>query len=163
MKPTLWDRRAGRNAPCMFGWLPYVWTSPCLDAPCMFGCPPVCLDAPVFLDPPICLDTPICLDAPICFNIPHMFGCPSYDWMAPYILTPSFVRCKGCPYAPNTFVHPCMFGWPNMFGHPSMFVCPHMFKCPLYIHNTKKVWFVRLRGCSYAPIHLDAPCMFGCP
>ena len=43
-----------------------------------------------------------------------------------------------------------------------------MFGCPLYIHNTKKACFVRLRGCPYAPIHLDAPiclddpCMFGC-
>ena len=31
---------------------------------------------------------------------------------------------------------------------------------PMYIHNTKKACFVRLRGCPYAPIHLDAPCMF---
>ena len=52
---------------------------------------------------------------------------------------------------------------------------PHMFGCPLYLHNTKKACFVRLRGCPYAPIHLDAPIcldgphmfghphMFGCP
>ena len=32
---------------------------------------------------------------------------------------------------------------------------PHKFGCPLYIHNTKKACFVRLRGCPYAPIHLD--------
>ena len=44
-----------------------------------------------------------------------------------------------------------------------------MFGCPLYIHNTKKACFVRLRGCPYAPIHLDAPicldapCMFDAP
>ena len=38
-----------------------------------------------------------------------------------------------------------------------------MFGCPLYIHNTKKACFVKLRGCPYAPIHLDAPCMFECP
>ena len=37
-----------------------------------------------------------------------------------------------------------------------------MFGCTLYIHNTKKACFVRLRGCPYAPIHLDAPiCMDG--
>ena len=35
-------------------------------------------------------------------------------------------------------------------------VCPHMLGCPLYINNTKKACFVRLRGCPYAPIHLDA-------
>ena len=46
---------------------------------------------------------------------------------------------------------------------------PHMFGCLLYIHNTKKACFVRLRGCLYAPIHLyapiclDAPCALGCP
>ena len=37
-----------------------------------------------------------------------------------------------------------------------------MFGCPLYIHNTKEACFVRLRGCPYASIHLDAP-MFGHP
>ena len=37
-----------------------------------------------------------------------------------------------------------------------------MFGCPLYIQNTKKACFVRFRGCPYAPIHLDAPCMFRC-
>ena len=66
-----------------------------------------------------------------------------------------------------------MFGCPHMFGHPHMFGCLlyvlMMFGCPLYIHNTKKACFVRLRGCPYAPIHLDAPicldapCMFGWP
>ena len=34
---------------------------------------------------------------------------------------------------------------------------PYMFGCPLYIHNTKKTCFVRIKGCPYAPIHLDAP------
>ena len=34
---------------------------------------------------------------------------------------------------------------------------------PPYIHNTKIACFVTLRECPYAPIHLDAPCMFGCP
>ena len=39
---------------------------------------------------------------------------------------------------------------------------PHMFGCPLYMHNTKKACFVRLRGCPYAP-HIWMPQMFGCP
>ena len=34
--------------------------------------------------------------------------------------------------------------------------------CPLYIHNTKKACFVRLRGCPYAPIHSDSH-MFDAP
>ena len=33
-----------------------------------------------------------------------------------------------------------------------------MFGCPLYIHNTKKGYFVRQRRCPHAPIHLHAPC-----
>ena len=32
-----------------------------------------------------------------------------------------------------------------------------MFGCPLYIQNTKKDCFVRLRVCLYTPIHLGAP------
>ena len=45
-------------------------------------------------------------------------------------------------------------------------ICPHTFGCPLYINNTKKACFVRLRGCPYAPyiwmppVCMDAPCMF---
>ena len=44
---------------------------------------------------------------------------------------------------------------------------PHTFACPLYMHNTKKTCFVRLRGCLYATIHLDTlyvwmpPCLDG--
>ena len=38
----------------------------------------------------------------------------------------------------------------------------HMFRCPLYIHNTKKACFVRLRGCPYAHT-FGCPNMFGCP
>ena len=59
---------------------------------------------------------------------------------------------------------------------------PLVFGCPPYTHNTKKACYVILRGCPYAPIHLDAPmcldallyvwmppvcwdapCMFECP
>ena len=45
---------------------------------------------------------------------------------------------------------------------PHKFGCPYVwmiFGCPLYIHNTKKTCFVRLRGCPYAPIHLGHPNM----
>ena len=40
---------------------------------------------------------------------------------------------------------------------------PHMFGCPLYIHNTKKGCFVRLKWCPYAPIPLDAPICLNAP
>ena len=97
--------------------------------------------------PPICLDTPICLDD---------------FWMPLYIHNTKkacFVRIRGCPYAPIHLDAPC-----NAQHKESMlcqtkgvFICSHTFGCPLYIHNTKKACFVRLMGCPYAPIHLDAP------
>ena len=113
-----------------------------------------------------------------------MFGCPLYIHNTNKAC---FVRLRGSPYAP---IHldapicldaPCMFGWPHMFEHPHicldascMFGHPHMFGyspyvwmmfgCLLYIYNTKKACFVRLRGCPYAPhtfvcppVCLDAP------
>ena len=83
-----------------------------------------------------------------------------------------FVLCmyKGHPNIWGTH----MFGCPlNMCGHSHMFGCPHMFGCSLYIHNTKKVCFVTLRGvhmphkfvcpiCLDVPIYFNAPHMFGC-
>ena len=63
---------------------------------------------------------------------------------------------------------PCTFGCllcldaPVCLDTHHTFRCPHMFGCPLYINNTKKACFVRLRVCPYAPIHLDAPGMFRC-
>ena len=71
--------------------------------------------------------------------------------------------------APHVWILPCMLGIPmfgcplNMCGHSHMFGYPFMFGWLTYIHNTKKAYFVTLRECPYAPIHLDAPCMFGCP
>ena len=109
------------------------------------------------------------------------FECPLYVWMPPYVwMAPCMF---GCPHMP-----PCMFGHPHMFGCPCMLGCPqclngllyvwmpHMppcmlghppclyapyvwmiFGCPI-THNTKKACFVSLKGCPYAPIHVDAPC-----
>ena len=81
------------------------------------------------------------------FEHPHMFGCPSHIWMAQ-----------------NLGVSVC----PQYICTPPCLDTLHMCGCPLYIHNTKKACFVRLRWCPYTPIHLDAsicwdaPCMFGC-
>ena len=79
-----------------------------------------------------------------------------------------------------------MFGCPHIFGwcldapvhtqHKERILCqtkevstcPHTSACPLYINNTKKACFVRLRGCPYAPtdldvtICLDTTYMLGC-
>ena len=87
---------------------------------------------------------------PICFGYSNIFGHLPYVWM------PSCMF--GCPHM---FGHP-LYVWlplcldaPYMFGHP-LYVWM-MFGCLLYIHNTKKVCFVILKECPYAPIHLDAP------
>ena len=88
-----------------------------------------------------------------------MKECPLYVWMPPYVWT-----------------------LPYMFGClPYVLI---MFGCPLYIHNTKKACFVRVRGihmpqyiwmlpyvwmppvcldgptCLNTPTCLDASCMF---
>ena len=106
----------------------------------MFACPlhvwtpPIYLDTLcIYLDIPCMFGHPICLNTPICLDAPSMFGCPPYVWMS-HIL-------RGCPYA--------------------QYICkPPYVWMPPYIHNTKKACFVRLRGCPYTPIHLDAPiCM----
>ena len=135
-KPTLQDRKACRNAPCMFGHLH------------MFGCHSECLDTYLWLDAPICLDTthmfqcpcmldtPICLDAPCLFGHLHMFGCPHYVW------TP-----------------PCMFGYPTLLDNtcicldaPCMFGYPHMFGClPVCLDTSISL---------YAPNMLDVPCTY---
>ena len=153
----------------------YVWTLPYVWMPC------ICLDAPIYLD------------------TSHMFVCPLYVLMmfgSPLYIHNTrkacFVRLRGCPYAPIHFDghicldSPCMFGWspyvwtphkclnaPYMFGYPHMFGHPHMFGCLLYIYNTKKACFVRLRGCPYAPyiwmphfwmhpLYVWLPHTFGC-
>ena len=73
-----------------------------------------------------------------------MFGHPLYVWMPQYAL-----------------ILPCMFGHPNVWMPPEymwtlsyVWMLPYvweMFGCLLYIYNTKKACFVRLRGCPYAP------------
>ena len=71
------------------------------------------------------------LDAPVCWDAP-MFGWPPV--------------CLDTPYV---WMLPVCLDAPCMLGHP-LYV-RMMFGCPLYIHNTKKACFVRLRRCPYAP------------
>ena len=155
----------------------------------MFGHPTVCLDAA------ICLDTPCMFLHPYVWMSPFIWMHPLYVWMPPYVwITPCMF---GCPPSLDTLLYvwmppyvwilpvslgTLMFGCPlNMCGHSHMFGHPHMFGCLLYIYNTNKTCFGRLRGCPYTSIHLDAPicldtcnmfgcsqnmwtlCMFGCP
>ena len=107
--------------------------APYIWMPHMCGYPHIFECLPVCWDTPICFDAPsVCLDAPMCLDAP------------PVCLD---VHMFGCPHV-----------W--MFGH-SLYVWI-MFGCPQYIHNTKKACFVTLRECPYVPVHLYAPCMFGC-
>ena len=200
----IWMSLVYFNAPiCLdtthiFGYHLYVSMSPicldiptCLDAPCMlecphmFGCPPVCLDVPIcssiYVWMPLYVWTsPVCLDAPL--YVLMIFGCLLYTHNTKKAC---FVRLRGCPYAP---IHldvpicldaPCMFRWPPYVWTPPicldapMYVWM-MFGCLVYIYNTKKACFVRLRWCPYAvytfgsplcldtPIYSDTTHMFGC-
>ena len=106
-KPTLLDRKACRNAPCMFGhphmfgFPAYVWMSPYIWTPHMFGCP-------------------------LCVLM--MFGCPLYMHNTKKAC---FVRQRGCPDAPITFGYPTYVWMPHVcLDAPCMFRYPHMFGCP---------------------------------
>ena len=75
-----------------------------------------------------------------------------------------FVLCmyRGHPNIFQTYGTSKHMGCPHIFrGHPNIGV-PHIFGFPLYIHNTKKACFVRLRGCPYAP-YIWMPHIFECP
>ena len=89
-----------------------------------------------------------------------------------------FVRLRVCPYAPYIWMPPVCWDAPICLDAPVCLdtpigldapICLDDVWTPLYLHNTKKACFVRLRGCPYAPIHLDAPyswmhpCVFECP
>ena len=122
------------DAPCMFD-------APCVWMLLMFGWLPVSLDAPICL--PVWLDTPI-----------H-FGAP-YVWM-PHV-------CLDAPICLDDVWMP-----PVQTQHKESLLCqtrgvhmhPYIWMA-LYINNTNKACFVRLRGVHMPPIHLDNPCMFRC-
>ena len=161
---------------------PYVWTTPiCLDAPkCLHT--PTCLDSPVCLDAPCIFGHPLCLDTSHMFGCPHMFGHPLYVWMifgCPLYIHNTKKVCyqtKGVFICPHTFGCP-LYVWiplhldtPCMSGHlsyiwmsPYVWMPPVCLDAPCTYTTQRKACYVRLRGCPYAPIHLDAPCMFGRP
>ena len=140
----------------------------CPYAPCIWM-PPVCLDAALCLDaPPVCLDAPYVWMAPVCwdahtFGHPHMLALPHMFGHPHMLALPHMFGCPckfGCPLCLETL---CVVRWPpHVWTPPVCLDVLHIFGCSLYIHNTEKACFVRLRGCPYAPIHLDAP-HAGCP
>ena len=133
--------------------------------PHMFECLPVCLDAPMFgwsHMPPCIFGHPIWMSLYV--RVPLMFGCPLYAWH-PICLDDVWMPAAHTQHKERMLCQT-----------KGVSICPNTFGCPLYIHNTKKACFVRQRGCPCAPlyvwmlpvcldatIHLDGPCMFGCP
>ena len=175
-KPALWDRKACRNAPCMFGH-PICLDTPniCLDDPLyvlmMFGCPvhtqhkKACFVRlrGVHMSPYIWM--PRMFGCTYCmFWCPHMFGhqphfgCPFYVWKSPthldvplHVWTPPFVWM-----AQYFWMHPLYVWMPPYVWMPTyMFGFCHMFGCPHPCLWTQYVWM--------APYVWITPCMFGCP
>ena len=106
----------------------------------MFRSPMICLDAPCIFGHPY-VWTPSCM-----FGCPHIFGCLPVCLGTPYAWILDALVCLDTPLCLDAS---------HIFGCPP--VCLDDVWMPLYIHNTKKACFVRLRGCLYALIHLDAP------
>ena len=116
-KPASWDRKACKNAPCMFGH-PICLDTPniCLDDPLyvlmMFGCPVHTQHKESMLcQTKGCQYVPIHLDAPYVWMhllyvlmssyvwTPPTFGCPFYVWMPPV--------CLDTPILPSWIQTPC--------------------------------------------------------
>ena len=84
------------------------------------------------------------------FGCPDMFACPLYVW-----------TCPVCLDAPYVLMHPLYVWMPTCLDVWTPPICVDNVWMPPYIHNTKKACFVTQREDPYAPIHLDAPCIFG--
>ena len=173
----------------MLGYQLYVGMPPLrLDAAICLDAPPVCLNATLCLNTPICLDTPVCLDVPICLDTFIYLDAHLYVWTypiclhSPYVWMPLYVWVSlslDTPLygwtSPHVWTPPVYLDVLHMFGFPCVFGCgyPNIWQCPNVlgaskINITKKACFVRLRGCPYAPIDLDATicldttCVLGC-
>ena len=126
--------------------------------PHMFGCPLYihntkkacfvrlrgCPYASIYLDAPICLNAPHM--PPCMFGCPCMLGCPLYALTPPYVQMPPI--CLDDVWMPPVHTQHKERMLCQIKG---VYIWPHTFGCPLYIHNTKKACFVRLRGCPCAP------------
>ena len=140
--PYIWDAPICLDASLYVGMPPYVWM-----APCIFGCPHM---PPSMFGCPCMFRCPLYLDAPVCFDTPYVYMppiCLDDVWMPPvHAQHKESMLCQA----------------------KGVSICPNTFGCHLYINNTKKTCFVRLRGCPYAPIHFNfpyvwiPPCIFGC-
>ena len=88
---------------------------------------------------------------------PNTFGCHPYVWIPPVCLDGPI--CLNTPHI--CLDASCMFGYPPYVWTSHMFGCClyvwMMFGCLLYMYNTKKACFVRLRGVHMPPIHLYTP------
>ena len=134
-KPTLQDRKACRNAPCMFGH-PHMFGCP-LYVLMMFGCPLyICKTKKACFvrlrGVSICPNTfgcPHMFGWPPYVWTPHMFGCPLYVWISPICLdTPiSLIPpvCLDDVWIPAVHIQhkECMFCQTK-----GVSICPHTFE-----------------------------------
>ena len=120
---------------------PYIWM------PHMFGWPHVCLNAPYVVDTPCMFGCPLCLDATCLFG--HHFIC---------LDTAICFDAPICLDAPPECLdaHICLDVWTPP-------VCLDNVCMPPIHTQHKESMLCHTKGVSYAPIHLNAPCMFGCP
>ena len=169
-KPASRDRKACRNAPCMFGH-PICLDTPniCLDDPLyvlmMCGCPiHTQHKESMFCQTKVCPYVPIHLDAPYVWMHLLYVLMPPYVWTPPTFWMPLLCLDSSCMFgnplhvwmSPSMFGHPHLFGWPNIFGCTHcMFGCPHMFGCPPICLDSAI--------CLDVPIHVCGPNMYGCP
>ena len=141
---------------------PYVWMSPVhtqhKESIILRGFPyaPIHLDAHICLDAPHMSECPCMFGCSLCLNVPCMFGQP---------------LCLDAPiYLDDVSLPPVHTQHKEriLCQTKEVSTCPDTSACPLYINNIKKESFVRLRGCPYAPLDLDATicldttCMLGC-
>ena len=188
--PHMWTPPVCLDGPCMFecphmyGHFMYVWMPLMCGHPHVFEYPAVYL-GDVWM-PPVHtqhIETMLCHTkgvsiCPHTFGFPHMYGCTLFVWMAPCMFecpllcldTPCmfgspicFDTAPVCLDAPICLDAPLYVWMPTCLDVWTPLVCLDNVWMPPYIHNTKKACFVTLRECPYGPIHLDAPCMFGCP
>ena len=137
-KPTLWDRKVCRNAPCMFGH-PICLDTPdiCLDdhlyVLMMCGCPiHTQHKESMFCQTKGCPYVPIYLDAPYVWM--HLL----YVLMPPYVWTPpTFWMALLCLDAP------CMFGNPlHVLMSPPCLDTPICLDGPIFLDAHLYVWIL---------------------
>ena len=130
----------------------------------MFGCPLYIHNTrkACFVTLRGCPYAPYILMPPYVWMAHHMFGCPPYAslyvWTPPYVWMPPV--CLDTPigldapiYSDDVWIPPVHVQHKEsmLCQTKGVSICPNTFGCSLYICNTKKACFVRLRGVHMPP------------